>query len=466
MKVEQIYTGCLSEAAYYIESDGEAAVIDPLRDVHPYIIKASKNKATIKYIFETHFHADFVSGHKELADKTGATIVFGPTAAPGYKAHVAYDGEQFKIGNVTIVTMHTPGHSLESTTWLLKDEDGNDFAIFTGDTLFINSVGRPDLIQKVKSEITPRFLAGLLFDSLRNKIMPLPDNVIVYPGHGSGSPCGKDMAETTVDTLGGQKKTNPALNKKLTREAFIEQSLKDLIEPPAYFPFNIISNLGGDIPQLDDVLSQGIVPLSPSQFKQRWLSEKAMVIDTRDIRNFVEQFIPGSLPVSFNQSFITWIDKLLPDMRQPLLLITEKDKSKEVIIQLSRIGYHNVIGCLKGGLKAWSKEGFETASVKEINEIDYLATLKKDKSTILLDVSNQELYMQHHLKGSVHVELGYLIKTCKNLDIRKKYFVIGADSYSSVIGYAVAVQSGLNCQAVVKRSSPIPQLIRKFSHQK
>lgn len=463
MRIEQIYTGCLAEAAYYIESGGEAAIIDPLRDVHKYIIEAGKNKAAIKYIFETHFHADFVSGHKELAERTHAHIVFGPTAAPGYKAHIAYDGEVFKIGNITIEALHTPGHSLESTSWLLKDEAGNNYALFTGDTLFIDDAGRPDLVQKVRSEITPHFLAGLLFDSLRNKIMPLEDHVIIYPGHGKGSPCGKKISEKTSDTLGAQKLTNPSLNPGLTRNQFIEESLKDLSEPPAYFPFNIISNLGGDVPMLNDVLSKGVVPLTAEQFKEKWESESAFVIDTRETKDFELQFIPGSVPVSFQPSFTSWIGRLVTDMRQPILLITDKDRTEDVIIQLSRIGYHNIIGCLKGGIKSWIREDYPTSSINKITAAHFTGEISKDKSVVMLHIHKDKNSAAEKRKNVQHIQVEDLVRPLNDLNRKKTFVIQAADDQTGAIAYALMLREGLNVKALVLNHLPSkPQAQKQF----
>lgn len=303
MKIEQIYTGCLAEAAYYIESNGEAAIIDPLRETKPYVDKADRNGATIKYILETHFHADFVSGHLDLANKTGATIVFGPTAAPAYDVHVATDGEILKLGNVTIKVLHTPGHTMESTTYLLMDEKGREHCIFTGDTLFIGDVGRPDLVQKVKAEITPEILGGHLYDSLRNKIMPLSDDVIVYPGHGAGSACGKNMSKETTDTLGHQKDTNYALRADMTKEEFIKAVTDGLVEPPQYFPFNVLLNLQGGMESIDDVIRKGKNPLSANEFEAIWESTDALVLDTRKKEEFAAEHIPGSIFIGVDDSF-------------------------------------------------------------------------------------------------------------------------------------------------------------------
>ncbi|HPH33720.1 MAG TPA: MBL fold metallo-hydrolase, partial [Chitinophagaceae bacterium] len=326
MKIEQIYTGCLAEAAYYIESNGEAAIIDPLRETKPYVDKADRNGATIKYILETHFHADFVSGHLDLANKTGATIVFGPTAAPAYDVHVATDGELLKLGNVTIKVLHTPGHTMESTTYLLLDEKGKEYCIFTGDTLFIGDVGRPDLVQKVKAEITPEILGGHLYDSLRNKIMPLPDEVIVYPGHGAGSACGKNMSKETTDTLGHQKDTNYALRADMTKEEFIKAVTDGLVEPPQYFPFNVLLNLKGGMDSIDDIIRKGKNPLSAKEFEAIWESTDALVLDTRKKEEFAAEHIPGSIFIGVDDSFAPWVGTLITDLKQPILFVADEGR--------------------------------------------------------------------------------------------------------------------------------------------
>lgn len=359
MRIEQLYSSELSESAYYVESDGEVAIIDPLRDPQPYISMARKNNASIRYILETHFHADFVSCHQELANRTGAQIIYGPTATPMYKAHVARDGELLRLGRVSFKVLHTPGHSLESTTYLLRQENGEDHAIFTGDTLFIDEVGRPDLVQLVKSEMTPEFLAGLMYDALRNKILPLPDHVIVYPGHGAGSFCGRNLSALHSDTLGNQRRSNYALDPDLSREDFIARVTENQDAPPPHFPFNILMNVSGDIPVLSQVISRGTVGLTPLEFRKAREEEEAVVLDCRPAEAFREQYIPGSYNVDHSHDLSSWIGVVVKDIRQPILLITGKGEETEAVIRLSGIGYHNIIGYLKGGIKAWAKEGFE-----------------------------------------------------------------------------------------------------------
>ena len=358
MKIEQIYTGCLAQGAYYIESNGEAVVIDPLREVQPYLDKASVNGARIKYIFETHFHADFVSGHLDLARQTGATIVYGPTAQPGFEAHIAKDGEILKLGGAQFKVLHTPGHTMESSCYLLTDENGKETAIFTGDTLFIGDVGRPDLAQKVKAELTPEILAGHLFDSLRNKIMPLPDDLVVYPAHGAGSACGKMMSKETTDTLGHQKRTNYALRPDMSKEEFIKELLTGLTAPPQYFPLNVMMNIKG-YDSIQEVISRGTRPLDPEAFEAAANETSAIILDTRDAQVFAKGFIPNAINIGINGNFAPWVGSLIPDINQPILLVTEEGREEEVVTRLARVGYDHAIGFLKGGFEAWKKAGKE-----------------------------------------------------------------------------------------------------------
>ena len=350
MHVEQIYTGCLAQGAYYIESDGEVAIIDPLREVQPYIKKAKNNNAKIKYIFETHFHADFVSGHVTLSKETGAPIVFGPTATPSFDATIAKDREEFKLGNVTIVALHTPGHTMESTTYLLKDQNGKDYAIFSGDTLFLGDVGRPDLAQKA-ADMTQEQLAGLLFESLRNKIMPLADDVIVYPAHGAGSACGKNMMKETVDTLGNQKKMNYALRANMTKEEFINEVTEGLLPPPQYFPLNVKMNKEG-YDDIDKVLERGTRALSPNAFEVAANETGAIVLDVRHQRDFIKGHIPRSIFIGLDGSFAPWVGALIADVKQPILLVTPQGREEETVTRLSRVGFDNTLGYLQGSFEA------------------------------------------------------------------------------------------------------------------
>lgn len=444
MKIEQIYTGCLAEAAYYIESNGEALVIDPLRETTPYIEKAKKNKARIKYILETHFHADFVSGHVELAKKTGATIVFGPTAVPGYDAYIAKDGEELKLGNVTIKVLHTPGHTMESTTYLLKDEKGKEVAIFTGDTLFIGDVGRPDLVQKVKAEITPDYLAGLLFDSLRNKIMPLADDVIVYPGHGAGSACGKNMSKETTDTLGNQKQFNYALRANMTKEEFIKAVTDGLVEPPQYFPYNVLMNVKGGMPSIDDIIKRGTTPLAPKDFQLVWETEEALVIDTRSKDEFPEVFIPGSIFIGLDDNFAPWAGALITDLKQPILLVTEKGREEEAVVRLSRVGYDNTLGYIEGGIDAWKNAGFDIDDITEITAEEFALLYIQDKALHLLDARKESEFASQHIKGAENFPLDFINSNMGMIQKKNKYFIHCAGGYRSLITASILKSRGYN----------------------
>lgn len=444
MKIEQIYTGCLAEAAYYIESNGEAAIIDPLRETAPYLERAKKDSAKIKYVLETHFHADFVSGHIDLAKKANAQIVFGPTAQPHYNVHVAEDGEVLTLGNVKIKVLHTPGHTMESTTYLLIDENGKEHAIFTGDTLFIGDVGRPDLVQKVKAEITPQFLAGKLFESLRNKIMPLPDSVIVYPGHGAGSACGKKMDKETVSTLGLQKKFNYALRADMTKEEFIEAVTDGLVEPPQYFPSNVIMNLTGQVDTIDNIIQNGKKPLTPKQFEAAWETADALVLDTRKKEDFVKEFIPGSIFIGVDDSFAPWVGTLLTDLKQPILLVTEPGREEEVITRLARVGYDHTIGFLDGGVLAWKNAGKEIDAIETISAAEFAKRYSTDHQINLLDARRQSEYEAEHLVGAENFPLDFINKNMASLDSHKKYYIHCAGGYRSVIMSSILKSRGFN----------------------
>jgi hydroxyacylglutathione hydrolase len=451
MKIEQIYTGCLAEAAYYIESNGEAAIIDPLRETKPYVDKADRNGATIKYILETHFHADFVSGHLDLANKTGATIVFGPTAAPAYDVHVATDGELLKLGNVTIKVLHTPGHTMESTTYLLLDEKGKEHCIFTGDTLFIGDVGRPDLVQKVKAEVTPEILGGHLYNSLRNKIMPLPDEVIVYPGHGAGSACGKNMSKETTDTLGHQKDTNYALRADMTKEEFIKAVTDGLVEPPQYFPFNVLLNLKGGMDSIDDIIRKGKNPLSAKEFEAIWESTDALVLDTRKKEEFAAEHIPGSIFIGVDDSFAPWVGTLITDLKQPILFVADEGREEEVIVRLARVGYDHTIGFLKGGVAAWKEAGFATELIKEISAEDFATLYEMDnKHTFLLDARRKSEFDSEHLVGAENFPLDFINQNMAQLDRNKKYFIHCAGGYRSLIMCSILKSRGFDHMVNIK----------------
>ncbi len=442
MKIEQIYTGCLAQGAYYIESNGEAIIIDPLREVGPYIEKAEKDGATIKYILETHFHADFVSGHLDLAKKTGATIVYGPTAKPGFEAHIAKDGEILKLGDITIEVLHTPGHTMESTTFLLKDENGKDHAIFTGDTLFIGDVGRPDLAQKVIAELTQEKLASYLFDSLRNKIMPLSDDLIVYPAHGAGSACGKNMSKETTDTLGNQKKTNYALNLELTKEEFIEQVLDGLKPPPAYFPQNVMMNIQG-YDSLDKVMARGKKALTPKEFEAVANETGAIIIDTRSQAAFKNGFIPNSIFIGIDGSFATWVGTLIPDLKQEILIVAEPGREEEVITRLARVGYDFSLGYLEGGIDAWRDAGFEVDSLKSVSPGAFAKLLKEDTINVL-DVRKESEFFSQHLDYDrvVNLPLDYISEQMEKVNRDTTYYVHCAGGYRSVIAASILKSRG------------------------
>jgi glyoxylase-like metal-dependent hydrolase (beta-lactamase superfamily II)/rhodanese-related sulfurtransferase len=445
MKVEQIYTGCLAEAAYYIESNGEAAIIDPLRETRPYMEKAERNNAKIKYIFETHFHADFVSGHIDLSKKTGATIVFGPTAQPGYEAYIAKDNEELQLGNVKIKVLHTPGHTMESTTYLLIDEKGKEYAIFSGDTLFIGDVGRPDLVQKLKAEVTPQLLADYLYDSLRNKIMPLPDDVIVYPGHGAGSACGKNMSKETVDTLGHQKQVNYALRADMSKEEFIKAVTDGLVEPPQYFPFNVLLNLKGGLESIDEVIAKGKRPLTAREFQTVWESLEAIVIDTRSKEAFATEHIPGSVYIGIDDNFAPWVGTLVTNLKQPILFIADPGREEEVVIRLSRVGYDNTVGYLPGGLQAWKEAGFATDLLKEISAKDFDVLYEMDNQHInLLDARRKSEFDSEHLVGAVNFPLDFINQNMSQLDRNKKYYIHCAGGYRSVIMCSILKSRGFD----------------------
>ncbi|HNQ26872.1 MAG TPA: MBL fold metallo-hydrolase [Aquaticitalea sp.] len=430
MKIEQIYTGCLAQGAYYIESNGEAAVIDPLREVQPYINKAEKDGAKIKYVLETHFHADFVSGHLDLAKKTGAVIVYGPTAKPGFEAHIAKDGEILKIGNITIKVIHTPGHTMESTCYLLTDANGKDTALFTGDTLFIGDVGRPDLAQKLVTDLTQEKLAGHLYDSLRNKVMPLADDIIVYPAHGAGSACGKNMSKETSDTLANQKKTNYALQ-QMSKEQFIEQVLDGLMPPPAYFPENVLLNIQG-YESIDTVLNKGLQQLSPEEFETAANETDALVLDTRPAGTFAKGFIPNSINIGIDGGFAPWVGALIPDIKQTILIVADDGREEEVVTRLARVGYDNTIGFLKGGFDAWKNSGKETDNVVSISADKLAERMEKDPNLNILDVRKKSEYYSEHIIGAENVPLDYINEHIAEVSKDKTYCVHCAAGYRSM----------------------------------
>jgi glyoxylase-like metal-dependent hydrolase (beta-lactamase superfamily II)/rhodanese-related sulfurtransferase len=440
MKIEQIYTGCLAQGAYYIQSGTEVAIIDPLREVKPYIEKAEANGAQIKYVFETHFHADFVSGHLDLAKATGAKIIYGPTAQPGFDAYIAKDEEIFTLGEVKIKVLHTPGHTMESTCYLLMDENGKETALFSGDTLFIGDVGRPDLAQKA-AHLTQEELAATLFDSLRQKIMTLPDEVIVYPAHGAGSACGKNMSKETSDTLGNQKKFNYALRANMTREEFVKEVTDGLLPPPAYFPENVRLNKMG-YESIDQVLAKGTRALSPAEFEAAANETGAILLDTRDAQTFAHGFIPNSINIGLNGSFAPWVGALIPDINQEILIIDEEGREEEVVTRLARVGYDNAIGYLKGGVEAWKKAGFELDSIESIDADELAKRQAQDPSIHILDVRKVSENYSEHINGSENLPLDYINDQMSAIDKDKTYYVHCAGGYRSMVFISILKARG------------------------
>ncbi|MHA7842471.1 MAG: MBL fold metallo-hydrolase [Winogradskyella sp.] len=442
MKIEQIYTGCLAHAAYYIESKGEVAIFDPLREVQPYINRAKLDDAKIKYIFETHFHADFVSGHLDLKEKTGAKIVFGPTAKPNYEAIVAEDNQIFEIGDYKVKVIHTPGHTMESTTYLLIDENGKEHGIVTGDTLFIGDVGRPDLAQKVVAELTQDKLASLLYDSLRNKIMPLSDDLIVYPNHGAGSACGKNMSKETTDTLGNQKKTNYALRADMTREEFIEELLDGLTEPPGYFPQNVLMNIKG-YESFDKVMDKAQNPLSPKAFEAAANETEAIVLDVRHQSDFIKGHIPRSVFIGIDGNFAPWVGALIVDVTQPILLVTPEGREEEVVTRLSRVGFDNVVGYLDGGFEAWKDANMEIDTITSISAEEFAKDFE-DKKDVIFDVRREGEYVAEHVEGAKNTQLDYLNNYLSEFPEDKTFYVHCAGGYRSVIATSILKSRGIH----------------------
>lgn len=438
MKVEQLYTGCLAEAAYYIESEGEIAIIDPLRETDPYLELAKKNNGKIKFIFETHFHADFVSGHVDLAKKTGATIVYGPNATANFNFHSAKDNEVFKIGKITLTVLHTPGHTLESVTYLLKDENGKPYCIFTGDTLFIGDVGRPDLA--IKSDLTREDLAGMLYDSLRSKIMPLSDDILVYPAHGAGSSCGKNMSKETFSTLGEQKKSNYALQ-NITRDAFIKELTTGIMPAPQYFAKNAMMNKSG-YDSIDEVMTRGNKALSLDEFAKA-VADGALILDTRNKEVFSAGFIPGSLFIGLDGQFAVWVGALITDLKQKIVLITDAGKEEEAVMRLARVGYDHCVGHLKGGFEAWKNAG------KAIDKIDSvtaeeLAKLKITKNVKIVDSRKPSEYEAEHAEGAILYPLDFINDHLNDLDTKETTYLHCRSGYRSVIAISILKQHGYN----------------------
>ncbi|OSZ82962.1 MBL fold metallo-hydrolase [Chitinophagaceae bacterium IBVUCB1] len=440
MKIEQIYTGCLAQGAYYITSGKEAVIIDPLREIQPYIERAQKDGVSIKYVFETHFHADFVSGHIDLAKATGATIVYGPTAQPAFDAHVAKDEEIFAVGDVVFQVLHTPGHTMESCCYLLKDTTGKDVALFSGDTLFLGDVGRPDLAQKA-ANMTMEELAGLLYTSLRTKIMPLADDVIVYPAHGAGSACGKNMSNATQDTLGHQKTTNYALRADMSKEEFVKEVTTGLVAPPQYFPYNVMMNKTG-YASISDVLQQGTQPLSVAAFEAAIAETGAMILDTRNEGDFVNGFIPGSINIGLDGSFAPWAGALITDIKQLIVFVADAGREQEVVTRLARVGYDNCLGYLQGGIAAWQAAGKDLNTVQSITADELADGLEEHPTIMLLDVRKQSEYDAEHIIGAENLPLDNINSEMSKIDRDTTYYVHCAAGYRSVIFISIMMSRG------------------------
>lgn len=438
MKVEQIYTGCLAQGAYYITSNGEAAIIDPLRETQPYLDRLEKDGVKLKYIFETHFHADFVSGHLDLSKKTGAPIVYGPNAACEFECISAEDNQVFELGNVKIKVLHTPGHTMESTCFLLIDENRKETALFSGDTLFLGDVGRPDLAQKA-ANITQEELAGLLYESLYNKILPLPDDVTVYPAHGAGSACGKNMMKETVDSLGNQKKMNYALNQP-SKEAFIKAVTDGLLPPPAYFGMNVAMNKKG-YDSFDEVLTQGMKPLTAEEFETAAEATGALILDTRSDKDFSKGFIPQSVNIGLNGDFAPWAGAMIVNVKQPILLVTETGKEEEAVTRLSRVGFDNVLGHLKGGFEAWENAGKETDTVNRITPEQFSSEVKIGESKII-DVRKESEYAAEHVEDAYSKPLAYINDWIKDINPQEHFYLHCAGGYRSMIAASILQARG------------------------
>ncbi len=440
MKVEQIYTGCLAQGAYYIESNGEAVIIDPLRETQPYVDRAEARNAKIKYVFETHFHADFVSGHLDLAKKTGASIVYGPNANPTYDVIVAEDEQVFEVGNAKIKVLHTPGHTMESTCYLLIDEEGQEKSLFSGDTLFIGDVGRPDLA--VKSDLTKEELAAHLYNSLHNKIMPLSDDIIVYPGHGAGSACGKNMSKETTDTLGNQKKTNYALQ-SMSEEAFVKQVLDGILPPPQYFSKNALLNKEG-YGEFDQILKKGAEALRIEDFESIVYNEGALILDTRKADEFRQGFIPKSIFIGIDGGFAPWVGALITDIQQPIVFIAEEGREEEVVTRLARVGYDNVLGFLKGGTKSWEEAGKELDTIVSISAEELAIKYKEEKDAItILDVRKPSEYLSEHIVDVENFPLDFINDNMEKLDTETEYHVHCAGGYRSMIANSILRARGI-----------------------
>ncbi|WP_185287271.1 rhodanese-like domain-containing protein [Chryseobacterium lactis] len=438
MKIEQIYTGCLAQGAYYITSAGEAVIIDPLRETQPYIDRLKEDGVTLKYIFETHFHADFVSGHLDLSQKTQAPIVYGPTASPEFEAIIANDNQIFEVGNIKIKVLHTPGHTLESSCYLLIDEEGNETALFSGDTLFLGDVGRPDLAQK-GADMTQEELAGLLYESLYKKILPLDDDITVYPAHGAGSACGKNMQKETVDTLGNQKKTNYALNQK-DKESFIKEVTDGLLPPPAYFGMNVLMNKKG-YSSFDEVLSQGLHALVPQQFEEIAEASGALILDVRNNRIFAKGFIPQSVNIGLDGDFAPWVGALIADVNQPILLVTEKGDEEEAVTRLSRVGFDHILGFLEGGFEAWIEAGKETDSVNRISAEQFEKEIA-GKEVGIIDIRRESEYNAEHIHEAYSKPLAYINEWIHTIEPGEHFYMHCGSGYRSTMAASILQARG------------------------
>ena len=448
MIIEQIYTGCLSQGAYFIESNGEVAIIDPLRDTTPYIEKAKKNNAKIKYIFETHFHADFVSGHVTLAKETGATIVYGPLAKTSYDSLIAKDQQVFKIGEITLTVLHTPGHTMESTTYLLRDAKNKDIAIFSGDTLFLGDVGRPDLAQKA-ADMTQEDLAGILFDSLRKKIMPLADDVFVYPAHGAGSACGKNLSKETIGSIGDQKKTNYALRADMTKEEFVKEVTNGLLPPPQYFPLNVKMNKEG-YTDIHEIIENGTKPLNPEDFEVIANQTNALILDVRHQDDFTKGHIPKSIFIGIDGSFAPWVGTMIGNVKQPILLVTPKGREKETVTRLSRVGFDQTLGYLNQGIEAWSKAGNAIDTIDGI-EVTNLKSLKEQKVLNIFDVRKPGEYALEHLDEAHSTPLSFINDYIDVFPKNEPFYLHCAGGYRSVIAASILKSRGIHNLIDVKR---------------
>lgn len=438
MKIEQIYTGCLAQGAYYIVSGKEAAIIDPLREVQPYLDRLEKDGVALKYIFETHFHADFVSGHLDLSKKTGAPIVYGPTAQPSFEAIIAEDNQIFQIGDIKIKVLHTPGHTMESATFLLIDENGKETAIFSGDTLFLGDVGRPDLAQKA-ANLTQEELAGLLYDSLYTKILPLADDITVYPAHGAGSACGKNMQKETVDTLGNQKKTNYALNQP-NKEAFIEAVLDGLTAPPQYFGMNVAMNKGG-YESFEEVMDKGMKALEPNEFEAIAEQTGALILDTRSAAEFHKGFIPNAINIGLKGDFAPWVGAMIVDVKHPILLVTDEGTEEEAITRLSRVGFDNVLGYLKGGFAAWKATGKETDEVKRISPETFVNEFSPEVK--IIDVRKPTEYAAEHIENAYSRPLNDIAQWAGSISNDEHFYLHCAGGYRSMIAASILNKRGI-----------------------